>query len=79
MPRLVGWRSMRSCGSGQAADLGLVHGSVDLVWWEDAGEVELGAGCGGDGDPVAGGDLVGWENGSVKEESGSRVCGSVGW
>jgi hypothetical protein len=51
--------------------LRLVNGLLQLVFLQDAGEVELCAGGGGDGDAVAGGDLVGGENGSVKEESGS--------
>ena len=45
----------------------MAAGAVAL---EDAGEVELGAGGGGDGDAVVDGDLVGGENGSVKEEAG---------
>jgi hypothetical protein len=50
--------------------LGLVDGLLQLVSLQDAGQVELGAGGGGDGDAVVGGDLVAGENGSVKEESG---------
>ena len=57
--------------AGQAPDLGLVDGALQLVFGEDAGEVELGAGGGGDGDGVVGGDLVGWEDGSVEEQPGS--------
>jgi hypothetical protein len=49
--------------------LGLIDGLLQLVFLQDAGEVELGAGGGGDGDAVVSGDLVGGENGSVKEES----------
>ena len=55
----------------EAEALGLVDGLLELVFLEDAGQVEQGAGGGGDGDAVVGGDLVGGENGSVKEESGS--------
>jgi hypothetical protein len=55
----------------QAEALRLVDRLLQLVSLQDAREVELGAGGGGDGDAVVGGDLVGGENGSVKEESGS--------
>ena len=54
----------------EALALRLVDGLLELVFLQDAREVELGAGGGGDGDAVVGGDLVGGENGSVKEESG---------
>ena len=56
LPRVVGAR--------------LVDRLLELVALQDAGEVELGAGGGGDGDAGVGGDLVGGENGSVKEEPG---------
>ena len=52
--------------------LGLVDGLLELVLLQDAGEIEQCAGGGGDGDAVVGGDLVGGENGSVKEESAAR-------
>jgi hypothetical protein len=89
----VGWWSERAEGSGaalgrvalrevvwagEAEDLGLVDGLLKLMALEDAGEVEERAGGGGDVDAVVGGDLVGGENGSVKEEAwslGSRPRG----
>ena len=62
----------------EAEDLGLVDGLLQLMALEHAGEVEEGAGGGGDRDAVPHRDLVFGENGSVKEEArafGSRPRG----
>ena len=60
-------------GSGEPEALGFVDGLLQLVFLEDAGEVELGAGGGGHGDAVAGGDLVGWRE--RLGEGGGLVAG----
>jgi hypothetical protein len=58
-------------GAFEAEDLGLVDGLLELMALEYTGEVDEGAGGGGDGDAVPHRDLVGRENGSVKEEAGA--------
>jgi hypothetical protein len=64
-------------GTFEAEDLGFVDRSLEGCAVEDGGEVEEGSGWRGDGDAVARGDLVGVENGSVKEEPGT-LTGSTG-
>ena len=49
--------------------LGLVEGALDVVTREAGGEVEEGAGDGGDWDAGARGDLVGREGSLVREKS----------
>ena len=68
-PSFVGWRSASSRAPGSRRRSASFDDLLELVFLEDAGEVELGAGGGGDGDAVVGRDLVGRENGSVKEEA----------
>src|SRR5439155_931170 len=51
--------------------LGLVEGALDVVTREDGGEVEEGAGDGGDWDTGARGDLVGRERGAARAYPGA--------
>jgi hypothetical protein len=57
--------------AGEAEDLDLVDGLLELVALQDAGQVEERAGGSCDGDAVPHRDLVRGENGSVKEEAWS--------
>jgi hypothetical protein len=53
--------------------LGLIDSALELALREDGGEVEEGAGDGGDRDAVVDGDLVGWEAGLVDLDAVARA------
>jgi hypothetical protein len=59
-------------GAREPLDLGLGHGALEVVGRDDGGEVQEGAGGGGHGDAVVGGDLVGLQAGLVDFEAGPR-------
>src|SRR6185295_4868093 len=63
-------------GAAEAVDLGLRGGPLEVLRADDGGEVEEGAGGGGDEDAVVGGDLVGREPSFVDLEPGARPQGA---